>query len=66
MKLTQSILGLGLIATSIAQPVDTRDPFQTVHLTFHGGPAEYSIAIPADGQVYPTSEFSRSVELCVT
>jgi hypothetical protein len=52
-----SFLSLTLLAGfTIAKDLRARDGFQTVHLTFHGGPAEYSMAIPADGQVYPTSK----------
>ncbi len=52
--LTALASALGLLASTSAAPVEERD-VQTVHLTFHGGPAEYSMAIPADGTVYPTS-----------
>ncbi|KAI0133886.1 hypothetical protein BJ170DRAFT_678812 [Xylariales sp. AK1849] len=50
-----SILGFSFLAGSFAQPLEPRDGFQAVHLTFHGGPASYELTIPADGQVYPTS-----------
>ncbi|KAL2016604.1 hypothetical protein VTK56DRAFT_3261 [Thermocarpiscus australiensis] len=47
---------LGLLAASVsAMPLDERDDVQTVHLTFHGGPAQYTMAFPADGNVYPTN-----------
>ncbi|KAK4034682.1 hypothetical protein C8A01DRAFT_18554 [Parachaetomium inaequale] len=46
---------LGLLASASAIPLEERDDVQTVHLTFHGGPAEYSMAIPADGTVHPTN-----------
>ncbi|CAI4211037.1 unnamed protein product [Parascedosporium putredinis] len=47
---------LALAATAFAHPtVDTRDAAQTVHLTFHGGPAEYSMTFPADGVVRKTN-----------
>ncbi|KAK6084337.1 hypothetical protein SCUP234_01861 [Seiridium cupressi] len=49
MDLAFPLMALGLIATSIAQPLEARDQFQTVHLTFHGGPASYSMAILANG-----------------
>jgi hypothetical protein len=52
--LTTLASALGLLASASAIPLEERD-VQTVHLTFHGGPAEYSLAIPADGVVYPTS-----------
>ncbi|KAK9785821.1 hypothetical protein AB5N19_05712 [Seiridium cardinale] len=48
-------MALGLIATSIAQPLEARDQFQTVHLTFHGGPASYSMTILANGLAQPTN-----------
>jgi hypothetical protein len=46
---------LGLLASTSAMPLEERDDVQTVHLTFHGGPAEYSLAIPADGSFHATS-----------
>jgi len=52
MLLPALALALGLAAAS---PIEERDTPQTVHLTFHGGPASYSMAFPADGNVYPTS-----------
>jgi hypothetical protein len=45
---------IGLMATTSAVPLEERD-VQTVHLTFHGGPAQYDMAFPADGNIYPTS-----------
>ena len=52
---------LGLLASASAIPLDGRqDEAQTVHLTFHGGPAQYSMAIPADGTVHPTSNYLPS------
>lgn len=56
MKFTGAILiGLGLVATSTAHPVEERD-VQVAHLTFHGGPASYDLSVPADGSVVNTSE----------
>ncbi|KAK5657556.1 hypothetical protein OQA88_3129 [Cercophora sp. LCS_1] len=52
MKLLALAMALGLAAAS---PIEERDTPQTVHLTFHGGPASYSMAFPADGKVYPTN-----------
>jgi len=46
------ILAAGLVSAS---PLSERD-VQTVHLTFHGGPASYTMAFPADGKVYQTSK----------
>ncbi|KAK4153251.1 hypothetical protein C8A00DRAFT_43814 [Chaetomidium leptoderma] len=46
---------LSLLASASAIPMEQRDDVQTVHLTFHGGPAEYSLAIPADGSVHATN-----------
>jgi hypothetical protein len=48
-------VGFGFVANSVAHPLETRDDFQIVHLTFHGGPASYDLAIPADNNVYSTS-----------
>ncbi|KAK4238784.1 hypothetical protein C8A03DRAFT_43523 [Achaetomium macrosporum] len=45
---------LGLMASVSAIPLEERD-VQTVHLTFHGGPAQYDMVFPADGTVYPTN-----------
>ncbi|KAM7213565.1 hypothetical protein V8F06_011062 [Rhypophila decipiens] len=39
-------LGLGLVSAAAVEPRATP---QTVHLTFHGGPAQYTMAFPADG-----------------
>ncbi|KAK3313097.1 hypothetical protein B0H66DRAFT_569546 [Apodospora peruviana] len=44
---TSLTFAFGLVASTLA--------VQTVHLTFHGGPAQYSMAFPADGTVYPTN-----------
>ena len=54
MKFLAAVLfGLGLASAS---PIEERaDPPQTVHLTFHGGPASYSMAFPADGVVRQTN-----------
>lgn len=46
---------LGLLAGAAATPIEQRD-VQTVHLIFHGGPAQYEMAFPADGNLYPTSK----------
>ncbi|KAL2193241.1 hypothetical protein P885DRAFT_81511 [Corynascus similis CBS 632.67] len=45
----------GLLATASAIPVEERDDVQIVHLNFHGGPANYTLAIPADGSVHETN-----------
>ncbi|KAH8204486.1 hypothetical protein TruAng_001402 [Truncatella angustata] len=56
MKFTLQIpLCLVLTGLGVASRLEARDQVQTVHLTFHGGPAEYSMAIPADGKRYPTN-----------
>lgn len=53
MKLT--LVTLSLLAGAMARPSkDTRD-VQTAHLTFHGGPASYELAVPADGTEIQTS-----------
>ncbi|KAI1843786.1 hypothetical protein JX266_010045 [Neoarthrinium moseri] len=56
MKFTLfAALSLGVTANSNATPLDARDGVQTVHLTFHGGPASYSLTIPADGKIHQTN-----------
>lgn len=59
MRFTLSTVALILSGTAFALPasekLDERDTVQTVHLTFHGGPASFDMAFPADGTVYPTS-----------
>ena len=55
MKAFAALSVLGLVVATPA-PLQERD-VQTVHLTFHGGPASYSMAFPADGKVYQTSMF---------
>jgi hypothetical protein len=56
--LSTILLALGLTATTLAHPLESRDNVQTVHLTFHGGPASYQLAIPANGQKFSTSTSS--------
>jgi hypothetical protein len=64
MHFTSFIAAVGLVATSLAHPtntIDRRDEGDRVtvaNLTFHGGPASYSMSVPADGQIYPTSKSS--------
>ncbi|KAI1100366.1 hypothetical protein F4804DRAFT_319190 [Jackrogersella minutella] len=62
MKFSNAILlSLGLIVSSSAHPLDERD-VQVAHLTFHGGPASYDLAVPADGTVVNTnSDISISI-----
>ncbi|KAL5344661.1 hypothetical protein ACLOAV_010353 [Pseudogymnoascus australis] len=59
MRFTPTAIALILSVTALALPaaeqLDERDHVQTVHLTFHGGPASYDMAFPADGTVYPTN-----------
>ena len=52
-----SLLSLTLAASAVASPFDleSRQDVQVAHLTFHGGPASYDLAVPADGSVVPTS-----------
>lgn len=61
MQITTALTTLGLAAgAALAQPysqVSRRDGIQVAHLTFHGGPASYSLIIPSDGQVFYTSAF---------
>ena len=62
MHFTSFIFGFGLLAASLAHPtVDKRDDdghVTVANLTFHGGPVSYSMVVPADGNVYPTSKRS--------
>ena len=51
---------LSLAGAALALPsLEQRDDPQTVHLTFHGGPASYSMEFPADGVVRETGKTSR-------
>ncbi|KAL1841146.1 hypothetical protein VTJ49DRAFT_7371 [Mycothermus thermophilus] len=66
MKLTALFAsGLGLFAwAASAMPLEERDDEapQTVHLTFHGGPASYNLTLLADGNYYQTNnELSVSI-----
>ncbi|KAI1801329.1 hypothetical protein F4811DRAFT_534880 [Daldinia bambusicola] len=49
-----ALFGVSLIAGSSAHPVEERN-VQVAHLTFHGGPASYDLAVPADGSVVNTN-----------
>ena len=63
MKFSCSTLfGLSLAAAAVASPFDleSRQSVQVAHLTFHGGPASYELAVPADGSVIQTSMLSQS------
>ncbi|KAK1542353.1 hypothetical protein CPAR01_05740 [Colletotrichum paranaense] len=55
MKFAVLLIPISFILPSLSHPLEDRDAPQTVHLTFHGGPASYEMTIPADGQVYPTN-----------
>ncbi|KAH7237423.1 hypothetical protein FSOLCH5_004771 [Fusarium solani] len=56
MKLTLSILPIAIFAGVHAMPNPVeRDDVQTVHLTFHGGPASYEMTFPADGKTRQTN-----------
>lgn len=57
MKFSALLTSISFILPSLSHPLEDRDAPQTVHLTFHGGPASYEMTIPADGQIYPTSQF---------
>lgn len=54
-----TLLNLGLAAISgvVAAPTSYFD----VDITFIGGPASYSLTVPADGQFHATSTFSPSL-----
>ncbi|KAI1369945.1 hypothetical protein F5Y08DRAFT_334296 [Xylaria arbuscula] len=47
------VAGLGLIAGAQAQPVEERVP--VAHLTFHGGPASYTLSVPVNGYLVLTN-----------
>ncbi|KAK4101230.1 hypothetical protein N658DRAFT_426170 [Parathielavia hyrcaniae] len=49
------VSALGLLASVSAVPVEERDDVQTVTLIYQAGPAQYTMSIPADGNVYPTN-----------
>ncbi|KAI9904449.1 hypothetical protein N3K66_000978 [Trichothecium roseum] len=58
MQITTVLTTLGLAAAALSQPyapISRRDGIQVAHLTFHGGPASYSLIIPSDGQVFYTN-----------
>ncbi|KAH6616096.1 hypothetical protein B0J18DRAFT_373123 [Chaetomium sp. MPI-SDFR-AT-0129] len=54
---------LGLMAGVSAIPLEERQAVQTVHLTFHAGPAEYSLALPADGSVHQTNHPDLAINI---
>ncbi|KAK3299483.1 uncharacterized protein B0H64DRAFT_371821 [Chaetomium fimeti] len=54
---------LGLLATTSAMPLEERDDVQTVHLTFHAGPTNYTMAIPADGSSHDTNHNDLAVNI---
>ncbi|KAF4993269.1 hypothetical protein FDECE_13475 [Fusarium decemcellulare] len=56
MKFTLSILSVALFGGASALPnLNERAGVQTVHLTFHGGPASYKMTFPADGKTRKTN-----------
>ncbi|KAF4970247.1 hypothetical protein FZEAL_10082 [Fusarium zealandicum] len=56
MKFTSFILPIVTSAGALARPnLIERDDVQTVHLTFHGGPASYEMTFPADGEPRKTN-----------
>lgn len=58
MKLLQSLIGISTFGIALARPgLERRDDVQTVHLTFHGGPASYDMEFLADGEIHETSMF---------
>lgn len=61
------ILSLGFAAVGLALPaLEQRDEPQTVRLTFHGGPASYSMEFPADGVVRETGKPPSFSTSCLT
>ncbi|KEZ39244.1 hypothetical protein SAPIO_CDS9915 [Scedosporium apiospermum] len=55
MFLSSALTLLTLASTAFAHPSLTPRDAQTVHLTFHGGPASYSMEFAADGVVHQTN-----------
>lgn len=45
----------GLVAALPAPELEARTGIAVVNLKFQGGPASYSLQVPADGNYYPTS-----------
>lgn len=54
MKFLYSAI-LAMATTALSSPLEERE-VQVAHLTFHGGPASYELAVPADGTVVQTSK----------
>ncbi|KAI0477589.1 hypothetical protein GGR56DRAFT_673956 [Xylariaceae sp. FL0804] len=52
MQFTTSLLALSLSAGTLAKPISARQ--YEVTLTFHGGPASYSLTVPTDGSIVET------------
>ncbi|KAM5347170.1 hypothetical protein ACJ41O_010175 [Fusarium nematophilum] len=51
MKVALSVPSIAIFASALARPgLVERDDVQTLHLTFHGGPASYELSFPADGR----------------
>ncbi|KAI5463962.1 hypothetical protein BGZ63DRAFT_481218 [Mariannaea sp. PMI_226] len=56
MKFTQTFLAIATLSWATARPnLIPRADVQTVKLTFHGGPASYTMEFPADGQTRQTN-----------
>ncbi|EMR63885.1 hypothetical protein MGN70_001323 [Eutypa lata] len=53
MKFLYSAI-LAMATTALSSPLEERE-VQVAHLTFHGGPASYELAVPADGTVVQTN-----------
>lgn len=54
MKFLYSAI-LAMATVALSSPLEERE-VQVAHLTFHGGPASYELAVPADGTVVQTSK----------
>lgn len=54
MKFLYSAI-LAMVTVALSSPLEERE-VQVAHLTFHGGPASYELAVPADGTVVQTSK----------
>ena len=70
MKLQHSVASLSLLAMSVlAYSSENTSDVQMVHLAFHGGPASYRMAMPANGHIFKTGSFLRrrpGLQSCVT
>lgn len=52
------VLSFALSALAMPEVFLDKRGYQRVNLVFHGGPAQYTMNIPADGKKYKTSRQS--------